>query len=236
MTTIDRYLAALEEFTRCAVTDLGYRGEILTAIELHGPGISLDPREDLEANRRILGATLMTLFARVESLYGEGVDLNRFPFPLYQGQQRSSVAPLREQPEVFAVVVRQTAFTWEAAFYEIAHEAVHFLEPIPNVANNPVATLDEAVAVQFAERMYAEHITAYTGMPPVDSPLRSYRPDNPYNRAFVAAKGLTDNTLHSLRDAFGAFSQAFDAPRMLGLAGDELTTEQANHLASPFNY
>jgi len=237
MATLHPYVVALEKFVRATVADAGDQESLLGDLAQYGTAITNDPRDATKANCELLRATLDTLFIQAQTLYGEGTAIKRHARPIYVDHPRSKVAPLVDSPDVFAVAVSRLFGSWEAAFYEIAHESIHLLGPVAIIESTPIATLDEGVAVRYAETMYREHITAYTDQPPTHSPLKGlYGIDEPYFRSYQAVKDVTDATLHALRQSFGGFSVAFDPIRILEIACEELSVDQAEVLAAPFDY
>ena len=126
------------------------------------------------------------------------------------------------------------ATTWAGVFYEVAHEMVHFLNPVARAHEKQLATLEEGVAVKFAETTYRELISAYTGCPPQISPVTT--PDSRYYPAFKAANKIPDDVLATVRDRFGSFSGVNDAETFGALTSKYLEQHEIELLTSPFFY
>ncbi len=199
-----------------------------------GSTITVDPRQQTEANAKLLFCMTFLLFARVESQYGDGSHEKLSFEPTFQNHPHSQVCPLVNDHDTFGVTVGRHATTWEGVFYEVAHEMVHFLNPVASAHEKELATLEEGVAVKFAEAMYRELISAYTGRPPKISPVTT--PDNRYNPAFRAASKIPDAILLEIRCRFGSFSAINDSAAFASLTSKYLEQDEIELLMAPFSY
>lgn len=231
------FVRALSELTKDTQIEADGKHSLLGTISACGSAITENPREFNEANQSILWATLNALFLRAEQLYGVGGDFKRLEYPIFEDHPNSLIAPLCKEADRFAVVIGKHFDTWETVFYEIAHESVHFLHPVANVNDHSVATLEEAVAVRFAENAYLQYVSSYTGLPPPHSPLgREQRSACPYVKGYKAIGNLTDPTLRALRKEFVSFSLAFDAERIIEICAGDIERSDAIVLAESFDY
>lgn len=210
---------------------------LLSTISEFGNAITANPRDDTEENSNILWTALNGFFLHAAQLYGTASEFDRVTRPVFNDHPHSLIAPLVDKPECFAIVIGKYFNTWETVFYEVAHESVHFLHPIANVRENSVATLEEAVAVRFAEDVYSQYMSSYTGSPPLHSPLgRPQRSVCPYAKAYEAVRNASDLSLRTLRKEFGSFSLAFNAEKIFEVCAGEIEKSDAIVLAEPFDY
>jgi len=198
-----------------------------------GPKISESPREQTYANAEFLYVLARLLFARAQILYGNGAH-DELIFEPYFGSHASQVFPVSKEPLTFGVVIGAHAKTWEAVFYELAHEMLHFLNPVQNIREQPIATLEEGVAVKFAESVYSELVSAYTGRSPAVSPVAARAPQ--YYPAFSATKKLPDAVLATVRDHFGCFHTVNDPVAFASLVDKYLDPREIELLLTPFQY
>lgn len=212
--------------------------------------------------RTILAITLDTLRLKCEQLYGKEAEDVTNPYPFYWGQDHSQIRILRnhekpgsstviEQPAAseqqasqamqrpeYVVTLNIFATTWDKAFYEIAHETVHTLNP----SLEPTTFLDEGVAVKFAESMHLDYIQPYTDQAPPLSPLTAHRirfgtkpAISGYVKAYEVARKIPDEILRRVREAFGGFPFAKTAERLFELCDGHITLDEAAFLCSEFS-
>ena len=127
---------------------------------------------------------------------------------IYQPGFTDDVPHVRNTPELdgaFAELSRNSECYWPTAIYEMAHETVHLLNPVPGTGNY----LEEGVAVAFSV-----YVQTLFGLQPQPISLASYRralelvcrlPNDPLNAAkqVRAAVGpLNQVTLQHLEDLF----------------------------------
>lgn len=198
--------------------------------------IDSDPRLDTEDNEIALYAMQSALMKGAEKRYGKFEENRIFPRPFYMQDERegnSRIMGLLEDYD-FGIKIGMMFDTWERAFYQVCHEAIHLLNPATAPIGQPIiaATLDEGVAVKFAEEMYAEYIADYCSMCYLDSPLQA--PGNKYEQAYNATRKIPDATLRTIRSEFGGFTQAHDAKHLLDMAGEYIIESEAELLTSNF--
>lgn len=122
--------------------------------------------------------------------------------------------------------------TWYQFFYELAHESVHMLGPA-NTKEVEIATLDEGVAVKFAEDFYREYIIPSTGVPVPQTPLSA--PQSIYFKAYHAANKIPDIVLFEIRKKFNNFREVKN-PLFYEMTLDYLSRSEAELLCSAFDY
>jgi len=193
-----------------------------------------DPRQQTDANAELLFCMTLLLFARVEHLYGDGSHEKLSFHPTFQNHPHSMVCPVADDHDTFGVTVGRHATTWEGVFYEVAHEMVHFLNPVASAHEKQLATLEEGVAVKFAETTYRELISAYTGNPPQISPVTT--PDSRYYPAFKATNKIPDGVLAAVRARFVSFSGVNDVVAFGALTSEYLEQHEIELLMTPFFY
>ena len=141
-----------------------------------------------------LGALQLELLTMAQSILG-GRDLSKV---LSRPQFTDSGPHIRNTPTLdgaCAELSRAAEFNWPEVVFEMAHETVHLLNPIPGNTNN----LEEGVAVAFS--LYVQPF--YGICVPID--------DAPYLYAFQLASMLPEGPLESARRArtrVGALSAA----------------------------
>jgi hypothetical protein len=195
-------------------------------------GMTDDPRQSSAGNTQLLHHICVLNLMKAEELYGDSELDKVYLFPFFQGLPRSMVRALIAPKDKFGLVVAQWADTWEQVFYEIAHESIHLLNPvIPD--GRRMATLDEGVAVRFAEENYIDWITPYSKRPPVISPVT--QPDLFYCPAFLATKPIPNTALRAVREEFGSFWAVDDMQRFVSLTGAYVSDDQAELLTGPFH-
>lgn len=173
------------------------------------------------------------LLARVESLYGASSHEKLNFHPSFMGHPHSMVCPLKGDHDTFGVTVGAHATTWEAVFYELAHEMVHSLNPVVSAHEKKLAALEEGVAVKFAEGIYRELISTYTGRPPEISPVTMR--ESHYYLAFLATNKIPDAVLSEIRSHFGSFSAINYSAAFASLKSNYLTEDEIRLLMAPFS-
>lgn len=87
------------------------------------------------------------------SLEAGGISMIPAFFKLSRSQVGVTLAT-PETPNVMHIICIGTHVrTWQQLFYELAHETLHLLGPT-DTSKNPVARIEEGVAVKFAEDFY----------------------------------------------------------------------------------
>ncbi len=229
----DNYIAAMQRLIRSTPMNGKDRDALLSEFETHGYAASIPPDEPLPEVCAVLNATMLALLARAEHLSGRAPAGSPASVIDHPGTDRLPVALDRKDPRHYCVLVNSLANTWEEAFYVLAHEVVHLLNPASS-ESDAVATLEEGVAIAFAETAYTEYITPYTGSGAQRSPLRGEY--TAYIAAYDAAALITASTLARVRETFGSFAHAMDKATMQRICGDEITDKQAHLLTAPFEF
>lgn len=173
------------------------------------------PRERFLENARLLEVLTRALFDKAQNLYGLGTDDGLILHELLDfnhDKNHSQIGPHIDDNKKIVIAINCHANTWEEVFYEVSHEVLHLLDPVFDVKNpkNTVSTLEEGVAVKFAEDMYKEYISCYTKDGARLSPNNSIVRENQYRIAFRATNKLPDTVLNSIRGIFGRFSKIDD--------------------------
>lgn len=122
--------------------------------------------------------------------------------------------------------------TWHQFFYELAHESIHMLGPA-NTYKVEIATLDEGVAVKFAEDFYREYIFSLTGVSVPESPLGA--PQSVYFKAYQAANRIPDTVLLEIRKKFKNFREVRN-PQFYEMTSNYLSRSESELLCSAFDY
>lgn len=197
------------------------------------------PKSDTASGNRLLRVNLEVMLEAAESIFGPAeMGSELYTTPGYHNEvPNSGIKTTLESPPRLMLIINQDAVTWEDAFYEIAHEVIHLLSPvIAEGGKPPVATLDEGVAVYFAEYVYEKYISSYTGSHPSLSP-RGLGPNHrAYANAYALARKLNFEELRRIRDEFSGFPYATDPYRLLSLSAGKLNIEEARSLSAIFEY
>jgi len=200
--------------------------------------LTLNPRNETEGNLKLLNAAMCVILGTAESLYGvrDYTVFKPYRFPLFKDQPQSQIIPLKKDLSTVAMVLGTCVESWEDVFYDICHESLHLLNPVLGVKINEVkvSTLEEGVAVKFAEQMYEKHIKKYCNKTPVTSPVNS--PNSQYFKAYTATKKIPDEVLKKIRKEFGMFSKIDDANKFRELVSDYLNEREIEILLTPFKY
>ncbi|AZF22423.1 hypothetical protein [Pseudomonas sp. R3-52-08] len=214
----------------------GDQGRAIEYLARPSFSIDVDPRVETEDNGAALYAMQSALMNEADRRYGKFEENRIFPRPFYMQDERernSKIMALLDSYD-YGIKVGMAYDTWERVFYQVCHETIHLLNPATAPMGRPIiaATLDEGVAVKFAEDMYAEHISSYCPMHYFDSPLQAH--GNKYKQAYDATSKIPDLTLKAIRSEFGGFTRANDARRLFELAGEYISENEARLLCSNF--
>jgi len=175
------YLAAIRLLVvDTSVTD-NVRTDWFTVIDNSARVVTEKPALIKFETARLLDVTLTALHETAVDRFGEGEHpFTLDPFPTYRRTKGapSQVLPYEPGSERLRFGINDDMNSWEGAFYELAYEAIHLLSPvIPPSGDYPtVATLDEGVAVNFAECMYDRYIRPYFAENPGTRPLTGALP------------------------------------------------------------
>lgn len=139
----------------------------------------------------------------------------------------------KEHPKARHIVCLGSSIrTWEQLFYELAHETLHLLGPT-DTYKNPVARIEEGVAVKFAEDFYESFVLPITGQKSYNTPLNA--PGSVYYKAHKLTNKIPDNILKAIRSEFNNFKDA-KKEGLYQLAKGFITETEAIYLSSPFDY
>lgn len=207
--------------------------------------LNMSPRDDNAPSINLRRLILHFMLWDLEERYGD----MQFPdttyrTPIYDysreiaGVRNSQVIkfnpthPIAKEYD-FGVCIGWSYDTWEAFCYQLAHEAVHLLNPkiAPNGTLRTCA-LDEGVAVRYAEEMLNKYFPD-EDRGSVGSPVG--RP-NAYNAAWQATRKLPDTALRQIRDTFCSFGDITDPELFEELTAQWLTSDEAALLSSDFPY
>jgi hypothetical protein len=179
---------------------------------------------------------MLVTLGLVQDLYGSGDDTELDPCPRFEPQPQSQIVPLMGDHGTVAIVLGEYVRSWEEVFYDICHESLHLLNPVINVKDSKVrvSSLEEGVAVKFAESMYEKYIKPYCGKTPLTSPVKS--PNSQYFLVFNAAKKIPDDVLKEIRSVFGKFSNIDDSEKFKRLVSQYLNDEEIRILVQGFVY
>jgi len=235
MMIVSVLLDSLEKIKNNQFTD-EMKATLKRQIDFAAGDRTLDPREETEANRKLLNAAILVALGTAEELYGEGDETEFHCYPIFKAQPRSQIVPLAENHLKFAIVIGECARSWEDVFYDICHESLHLLNPVINVMDDTVevCALEEGVAVKFAEQMYEKYIKPYCGKTPSSSPV-NYS-DSQYFMAYYAVKKIPDDVLKETRKSFGRFSNIDDVNKFKALVGSYVSDKEIEILTNPFVY
>jgi hypothetical protein len=189
-------------------------------------------------NRYVIECISALLLNLAEQKYGDssvepdGIYMS----PAFFELPRSRVGVTLETPDMPKVMhiicIGTFVRTWHQLFYELAHETLHLLGPTDS-NKNPVARIEEGVAVKFAEDFYESFVSPIINQPPYDSPLGS--PASVYYKAHKPTNKIPDDVLKSIRTEFKNFRDV-KKEGLYALADSFITEDEAAYLSLPFDY
>ena len=205
----------------------------------------LSPREWNENCNNLRRFILFFMMIDLQNRYGDRQSSDTtFMIPFYNrlreehGVANSQVISFHPEHPLakdykYGVCIGWRYDSWEQFFYQIAHEAVHLLNPkVWPTGTLRTCALDEGMAVRYAEEMLEKYLP-YVSRAFVDSPVGA---NTPYNYAWRAACKLPDTVLRQIRDEFGSFGEIGDAARFAEMTSQWLTPEEAGLLSGNFCY
>ena len=156
--------------------------------------------------------------------------------PAFYQLPRSRVGVTLETPErpkvTHIICIGSTVKTWQQFLYELAHETLHLLGPT-DTNKNPVARIEEGVAVKFAEDFYNHFVLPFINQRPYSSPLGS--PTSVYYKAHKVTNKIPDEVLKRIRAEFKNFRDV-KKDGLYTLAKKFITEDEATYLSLPFDY
>ncbi|MDT3485907.1 hypothetical protein [Stenotrophomonas maltophilia] len=198
------------------------------------------PRDGGDANWAALAMLQGCLVARAEALYGSAGRHRVRELPFFMDQLPGSSNRLNSgvfncgEDDLYGIGIGGGSVIWSDVIYELAHESLHLLDPIADVAVTPVAAIEEGVAVKFAEVVYSEYMRPHGATQPVGSRAVAY--DANYRSAYESTRKIPDNDLKRVRAHFGKFSAVTDTAAYRACVDAHVDDEEAQALAAPFVY
>jgi hypothetical protein len=226
----------IESLLNYIYSDPEHTNTILCSLDEKEHTITTNPRA--AANAYAVSVSGILLFELAEKKYGKTslADEAMSIFPTFSSHYRSQVGvnivTVEHPTKRFSIYLGAHINTWEQFFYELAHESIHMLGP---ACTNEVsvATLDEGVAVKFAENFYQDYIFPVSGLPIPSTPLSA--PHSVYFKAFYATDKIPDKTLVEIRKKFRNFHEVSN-PVFYDMTRDYLSKAEADLLCSAFDY
>lgn len=193
--------------------------------------------DDNDFNLWLRYVVLQLVIMSAEDLYGDrDTAFTIHPNPDLKSSPRSRIAPELNNHKNIIVCIGPYVSTWEDFFYEICHESIHLLNPVIDIENNPASSLDEGVAVKFAEAMYNKFIKPYHKYPANNSPLYGYSRNNNYKKAYEIADKIPDEALFSIRKEFDAFTRIINNSKLKEMAGPYINDDEIRYISDNFKY
>ena len=216
--------------------DSNYTEKVLGLIDDEVQEITEDPRA-IE-NSYVVSVAGILMLEVVEEKFGApslSAELMSI-FPAFSSIPRSQVGVnivTAEHPvERYSIFLGCHINTWVQFFYELAHESIHMLGPA-NTKEVEIATLDEGVAVKFAEDFYRQYIFPLTGLLVPSTPLNA--PQSVYFKAYHAANKIPDIVLREVRERFNNFREIKN-PIFYEMTQKYLSKSESELLCSAFDY
>ena len=216
--------------------DFDYTEKVLRLLDNETPEITGDPRA-IE-NSYAVNVVGILLLEMVQNKFGDSsLDPEAMSIaPAFSTIRRSQVSVnmiTADHPtERHTIFLGCHINTWHQFFYELAHESIHMLGPA-NTNEVKIATLDEGVAVKFAEDFYREYVFTLTNVPVPESPLNA--PQSIYYKAYQAANKLPDLVLLEVRKKFNNFREVRN-PLFYEMTMNHLSISESELLCSAFDY
>ncbi|MBB5428289.1 hypothetical protein HDG40_006476 [Paraburkholderia sp. JPY158] len=230
-----KFIDAIIEMIKTTNNSVPTKEQFAEELSRNGEHVSECPREERRENTRMLELVFLLTLELVEEKYGNS-NVQIFPTPQFRKDGKASqIGTAGGDHTTFGVGIGADVTTWEQVFYELCHESVHLLNPVVNIETTSVSSMDEGVAVKFAEDLYARFITSYTGREPAISPTHA-GVAHPYRVAFDIVRKIPDSVLKEIRAEFGAFSQVTDEIKLLKFASEYISEEEARVICLPFSY
>ncbi|MEN8283061.1 hypothetical protein [Acinetobacter gerneri] len=234
---MDEFISAFRNMLEKLDNDLKCIKEesLLEDLESISSQLTLNIREDNEANIILRSIIAFVLHELVKKNYG-------FPDPLYTYEYQvdltsskwSKVCPLMGDHSTVAICIGPYIKTWWDLVYDMAHETVHTLNPILQIGQ-PYNSLEEGVAVKFAEDVFENYLSSYAPMlVACSSPKKTFNQSNNYLTAYKATKKIPDEKLKGIRDKFGSFGKIDNFENFYELIKGFVSTEEAQTLFKYF--
>jgi len=228
--------SVIERLLNDIYLDFDYTEKILSLLDREVQEITEDPRDF--GNTFAVNVAGILLLEMVERKFGAtSLDAEFMSTsPAFSTTPRSQVnvnMVTADHPTArYTIFLGCRINTWHQFFYELAHESIHMLGPA-NTKEVEIATLDEGVAVKFAEDFYREYIFPSTGVPVPESPLSA--PQSVYFKAYQAANKIPDVILFEIREKFNNFREVKN-PLFYEMTLNYLSRSEAELLCSAFDY
>lgn len=235
MCLIKRFISALIK----VIQDTDYspaekvkRFSYLNALNLVG---DLQPTQESSPSIDIMYLVQDALKSIARFRYGEFDGKKVFKRPIYCSDDpcsNSRIIAFHGELDV-GIKIGPEFNTWERAFYQIAHEVIHLLNPVlaPTGTIISASSLDEGVAVKFAEEMYSKYIAEYKKLPFGDSPIGM---NTKYWSAYKVVAKIPDQVLRGIRSDAGGFPFASDSKTILAHAAEFISVDEAEFIVSNF--
>ncbi|WP_122468951.1 hypothetical protein [Pseudomonas viridiflava] len=226
----------IEKMLNDIYLDFDYTEKVLSLFDSEVEDISEDPRTAENSYAvRVAGILLLEMAEKKfgkSSLNAESMSI----FPAFSTTPRSQVGVnivTTDHPTArYTIFLGCRINNWHQTFYELAHESIHMLGPA-NTKEVEIATLDEGVAVKFAEDFYREYIFPATGVAIPETPLNASQ--SVYFKAYQATNKIPDNVLSEIRAKFNNFREVKN-PLFHEMTLDYLSRSEAELLCSAFDY
>ncbi|HCV3155822.1 hypothetical protein [Acinetobacter baumannii] len=234
---MDEFISAFRKMLEKLDTDLKCIKEesLLEDLESISSDLTLNIREDNESNLTLRCIIAYVLHELVKKNYGSPDPLYTYNYQVdLTSSKWSKVSPLMNDHSTVAICIGPYIKTWWDLVYEMAHETVHTLNPILEIGL-PYNSLEEGVAVKFAEEVFENYLSNYAPMSVAySSPRKTFDQTNNYLTAYKAAKKIPNEKLKEIRDKFGSFGKIDNFENFYKLIEGYVGTEEAQTLFRNF--
>lgn len=192
-------------------------------------------RENNESNIVLRCIISFVLYELVKKKYGSPDPSFTYNYQVdLTSSERSKVCPLKGDISTVAICIGPYIKTWWDLVYDMAHETVHLLNPILQI-DQPYNSIEEGVAVKFAEDVFENYLSAYAPMSEAcSSPKIAIDQSNNYLTVYKVAKKIPDEKLKKIREKFGSFGKIDKFENFFELIKEFVSTEEAQTLFKSF--
>lgn len=233
---MDNFLSAV----RIMIKDIEIRIDGIESIqddfEKIVPNVTSDIRnQDNEANVDLKCMIAFILRELVIHIYGPPDPAFNYYYHVDLNVSKwSKICPAMEDHTTVAICIGSYIKNWWDLVYDIAHETIHTLNPILDL-NVPFNSLEEGVAVKFAEDIFETYLKDYAPMQVAcSSPTIAINQSNNYLTAYNAAKKIPNEELKRVRALFGSFGDIDNFENFYGCIKSYVTDIEAQTLFKDF--
>lgn len=206
--------------------------ELFETISVCSLKVDSNIRKDNCETRMLIEIVAFALYQRAIQLYGEPDSEITYRNCIHLGDHpRSNLACDRTNNSFLIICMGNYINSWWDLLYEISHESIHALHKFVKFGEES-CTLDEGIAVKFAEMVRENYIKPNNGE--VKSLILPECSINRYHDAHIISKKIPDNVLKNIREVIGCFAKINDFEIFYEMTNFYISKEEAKFLYEPF--